>query len=64
MNLQWAFLTTPQKAALACLCHGELCRLPGDVGEQLHNLGLADFHTGGLFRITASGLTVLPPTIQ
>jgi hypothetical protein len=64
MNLQWTFLTTAQRDALTALCHGGPCPLPGDVGEQLYNLGLADFTVRGLFRITAAGLTVLPQTIH
>ena len=39
MNLEWSYLTPRQRAALEALEHTGLCRLPGDIGEQLYNLG-------------------------
>ena len=64
MNLAWECLTTRQRAALTALGQGGLCRLPEDIGEQLYNLGLADIPAQGLYCITATGSTVLPPTIH
>lgn len=64
MNLAWDCLTVAQQKALQALGSRSLCRLPGDIGEQLYNLGLAAVPVHGLYCITASGTTVLPPTIH
>lgn len=64
MNLEWDCLTAAQRAALTALGQGGLCRLPGDIGEQLYNLGLAGTPADGLYRITVTGSTVLPTTIH
>lgn len=64
MNLEWSYLTPPQRAALKALEHTGLCRLPGDVGEQLYNLGLAEIAAEGLYCLSAAGSTVLPVTIH
>lgn len=64
MNLQWNCLTSSQRAALAVLGQGGLCRLPYEIGEQLYNLGLAEIPVEGLYCITATGRTVLPTTIH
>jgi hypothetical protein len=64
MNLEWNCLTSSQRAALAVLGQGRLCSLPGEIGEQLYNLGLAEMSVEGLYCITATGSTVLPTTIH
>lgn len=64
MNLEWNCLTPSQRAALVALGSRGPCRLPGDVGEQLYNLGLAEIPVDGLYCISATGSTVLPITIH
>lgn len=64
MNLEWSYLTPRQRAALEALEHTGLCRLPGEVGEQLYNLGLAEIVDAGVYCLSATGTTVLPVTVH
>lgn len=64
MNLEWNCLTLRQRAALSVLCQSGPCKIPGEIGEQLYNLGLAEMPLEGPYCISATGSTVLPLTVH
>lgn len=60
MNLSWSNLTRLQRSALRNLCTNGPCELPGELGEQLMNLGLVERLSGGGYGVNALGMTVPP----
>ena len=60
MNLHWTNLTLSQRDALLKLTQVGPSALPGELGEQLCNLGLAERMATSSYCISALGSTVAP----
>lgn len=64
MNLAWMNLTASQRSAVSLLCSKGPTGLPRDLGEQLINLGLAEWTDDGVYCISALGTTMEPNSVQ
>lgn len=63
MNLVWMNLTPSQRNAVSLLCRNGPSDLPRELGEQLINLGLAEWSGNGAYCISALGATMRPTTL-
>ena len=64
MNLVWMNLTPSQRSAVSLLCQEGPSGLPRELGEQLINLGLAEWSSDGVYCISALGATMQPTTLE
>ncbi|RYG30912.1 MAG: hypothetical protein EON93_13890 [Burkholderiales bacterium] len=64
MNLDWMNLTPSQRSAVSLLCQRGPSGLPRELGEQLINLGLAEWAAEGVYCISALGATLPPTTLH